>query len=151
MRKAEFTLEDFANQLNQMKKSGSMGQILEMLPIPGLKQALTDDALAQGEGQLKKFETIIGSMTVKERRPHPAAYAGEPCVAVAASPPATKTTTGANLARVFAPLDDRSGRIVAMGAIDNLVKGAAGQAVQACNLAAGLAETTGLDQLPLYP
>jgi signal recognition particle subunit SRP54 len=68
MRKAEFNLEDFANQLNQMKKIGSMGQILEMLPIPGLKQALTDDALAQGEGQLKKFETIIGSMTVKERR-----------------------------------------------------------------------------------
>ncbi|MDB5096759.1 MAG: ffh [Cyanobacteria bacterium RYN_339] len=68
MRKAEFTLEDFANQLNQMKKIGSMGQILEMLPIPGLKAALTDDVLAQGEGHLKKFETIIASMTVKERR-----------------------------------------------------------------------------------
>jgi signal recognition particle subunit SRP54 len=68
MRKAEFNLEDFLNQLNQMKKIGSMGQILEMLPIPGLKAALSDDVLAQGEGQLKKFETIIGSMTTKERR-----------------------------------------------------------------------------------
>ncbi len=68
MRKAEFTLEDFATQLQQMKKIGSMGDILGMLPIPGLKNALTDDKLAEGEGHLKKFETIIGSMTPKERR-----------------------------------------------------------------------------------
>jgi signal recognition particle subunit SRP54 len=68
MRKAEFTLEDFLNQLQQMKKIGSMGQILEMLPIPGLKSALTPDKLAEGEEQLKKFETIIRSMTLKERR-----------------------------------------------------------------------------------
>jgi N-acetyl-gamma-glutamyl-phosphate reductase len=79
------------------------------------------------------------------------AYDGEPGVAVSASAPATKTVTGANLARVFARLDERSGRIVAIGAIDNLVKGAAGQAVQAFNVAAGLPETTGLGQLPLYP
>ena len=68
MRKAEFTLEDFANQLKQMKKIGSMGDILGMLPIPGLKSALTDDKLAEGEGALKKFEVIISSMTPKERR-----------------------------------------------------------------------------------
>jgi N-acetyl-gamma-glutamyl-phosphate reductase len=79
------------------------------------------------------------------------AYDTEPCVAVSESAPATKTVTGANLARVFARLDERSGRIVAMGAIDNLVKGAAGQAVQAFNVAAGLPETAGLGQLPLYP
>jgi N-acetyl-gamma-glutamyl-phosphate reductase len=79
------------------------------------------------------------------------AYAGEPCVALSASSPATKTVTGANLARVFARVDERSGRIVAIGAIDNLVKGAAGQAVQAFNVAAGLPETAGLGQLPLYP
>ena len=79
------------------------------------------------------------------------AYAGEPCVAVSPSAPATKTVTGANLARVFARIDERSGRIVAIGAIDNLVKGAAGQAVQAFNLAAGLPETAGLEQLPLSP
>ena len=48
-------------------------------------------------------------------------------------------------------LDLRSRRIIAIGAIDNLVKGAAGQAVQAFDIASGLAETSGLDQLPLYP
>jgi N-acetyl-gamma-glutamyl-phosphate reductase len=79
------------------------------------------------------------------------AYADEPCVAISDTSPATKTVTGANLARVFARLDERSGRIVALGAIDNLVKGAAGQAVQAFNVAAGLPETAGLEQLPLFP
>lgn len=68
MRKAEFTLEDFVNQMAQMKKLGSMGQILEMLPIPGLKGMINDEQLAEGEKQMRKIETIIGSMTVKERR-----------------------------------------------------------------------------------
>ena len=44
-----------------------------------------------------------------------------------------------------------TGRILAIGVIDNLVKGAAGQAVQAFNLVLGLPETAGLEQLPLAP
>jgi N-acetyl-gamma-glutamyl-phosphate reductase len=80
-----------------------------------------------------------------------AAYDDEPFVAVTATPAATKSTTGANLGRVFAKVDERSSRIVAIGAIDNLVKGAAGQAIQAFNVVIGQPETTGLDQLPLYP
>ena len=79
------------------------------------------------------------------------AYRDEPFVETSASSPGTKTVTGSNLARVFARLDERSGRIVALGAIDNLVKGAAGQAVQALNIATGMPETAGLEQLPLYP
>jgi N-acetyl-gamma-glutamyl-phosphate reductase len=79
-----------------------------------------------------------------------AAYGDEPCVAIASSPPATKTTTGANVARVFVDLDERSSRIIAMGAIDNLVKGAAGQAVQAFSVATS-GETAGLGRLPIYP
>lgn len=67
MRKASFTLEDFANQLRQMQKIGSMGQIMEMLPIPGLKGMLTEDKMKEGETQLKRFETILNSMTRKER------------------------------------------------------------------------------------
>ncbi|HEX4812054.1 MAG TPA: N-acetyl-gamma-glutamyl-phosphate reductase [Nonomuraea sp.] len=79
------------------------------------------------------------------------AYEGEPFVHHTSSGPATKTVSGSNLARVYARLDPSGGRIVAIGAIDNLVKGAAGQAVQAFNVAAGLPETAGLEQLPLYP
>jgi len=79
------------------------------------------------------------------------AYAHEPFVQLAPSSPPTKTVLGSNFARVHVRLDEPSGRILALGAIDNLVKGAAGQAVQAFNLAAGFAETDGLGQLPLYP
>ena len=55
------------------------------------------------------------------------------------------------MARVLVRFDERTGRILAIGVIDNLVKGAAGQAVQAFNLVFGLPETAGLEQLPLAP
>ncbi len=79
------------------------------------------------------------------------AYAGEPFVQVVKSAPATKHVLGSNQARVFVHLDERTGRILAIGVIDNLVKGAAGQAVQAFNLVHGLDERAGLEQLPMVP
>jgi N-acetyl-gamma-glutamyl-phosphate reductase len=79
------------------------------------------------------------------------AYAGEPFVTVVGQSPATKHVTGSNHARVHVSHDPRTGRILAIGVIDNLVKGAAGQAVQAFNIVHGLAETAGLEQLPLAP
>ena len=79
------------------------------------------------------------------------AYAGEPFVSVVATAPATKHVTGSNEARVHVHFDERTGRILAIGVIDNLVKGAAGQGVQAFNVVHGLPETAGLDQLPLAP
>ncbi|MDE7067453.1 MAG: N-acetyl-gamma-glutamyl-phosphate reductase, partial [Schaedlerella arabinosiphila] len=48
-------------------------------------------------------------------------------------------------------IDPRTGRIILMGAIDNLVKGAAGQAVQNMNLMFGLKESEGLEIVPLFP
>ncbi len=80
-----------------------------------------------------------------------AAYAGEPFVTVVGAAPATKHVLGSNHARVFVRHDPRTGRVLAIGVIDNLVKGAAGQAIQAFNLVHGLPETTGLEQLPLAP
>jgi N-acetyl-gamma-glutamyl-phosphate reductase len=79
------------------------------------------------------------------------AYDGEPFVRVVPTPPSTKHTTGSNHVLVHVRLDERIGRIIAIGVEDNLVKGAAGQAVQAFNLVHGLPETAGLDQLPLAP
>ena len=80
-----------------------------------------------------------------------AAYSTEPFVRVVAAPPSTKHTTGSNHVLVHARLDERTGRIIAIGVEDNLVKGAAGQAIQAFNLVHGLPETAGLEQLPLAP
>ena len=79
------------------------------------------------------------------------AYADEPFVRVVATPPMTKHVTGSNECRVHVAADERTGRVLAIGVIDNLVKGAAGQAVQAFDLAFDLPETAGLEQLPLAP
>jgi N-acetyl-gamma-glutamyl-phosphate reductase len=79
------------------------------------------------------------------------AYAEEPFVTVVATPPATKHVTGSNHVRVHVSADGRTGRVLAIGVLDNLVKGAAGQAIQAFNIVHGLPETAGLDQLPLVP
>ncbi len=80
-----------------------------------------------------------------------AAYDGEPFVTVTAEAPATKHVLGSNEFRVFVRADDRTGRLLAIGVLDNLVKGAAGQAIQAFNVVHGLPEPAGLLQLPLAP
>ena len=103
---------------------------------------------------------ILSACHVRPTRPitqaeldelYAAAYADEPFVTVVDSPPATKHVTGSNEVRIHVSLDGRTGRILAIGVEDNLVKGAAGQAIQAFNLVHGLPETAGLQQLPLAP
>ncbi len=79
------------------------------------------------------------------------AYAKEPFVAVVDHPPDTVHVRGSNRVQVAAWLDERAGRVVAMGVIDNLVKGAAGQAVQCLNVMRGWDETTGLDGAGIFP
>ncbi len=78
-------------------------------------------------------------------------YAGEPFVVVDERSPSTKATLGSNSAHVTVRVDDRTGWVVAIAALDNLTKGASGQAVQCANLALGLDETTGLDTIGVYP
>lgn len=80
-----------------------------------------------------------------------AAYSGEPFVVVTGGAPSTKATLGANTAHVTARADPRTGWLVAVCAIDNLVKGAAGQAIQCANAICGLPETTGLPLAGVYP
>jgi N-acetyl-gamma-glutamyl-phosphate reductase len=79
------------------------------------------------------------------------AYAGEPFVVVTDEPPSTKAVTGSNCAHLSARVDPRTGWVVVLCAIDNLVKGASGQAVQCANLALGLPEVTGLPVVGVYP
>ncbi|WP_217915325.1 N-acetyl-gamma-glutamyl-phosphate reductase [Miltoncostaea marina] len=85
--------------------------------------------------------------------PHPddlleryrAFYAGHPFVEVVEQPPGMRAVQRTNYAQVHVALDPRGGRITAFGVLDNIGKGAAGQAVQNLNLMAGLPETEGLD------
>lgn len=65
--------------------------------------------------------------------------------------PETKWVEGSNYVDLGFAIDERTGRIIMMGALDNLVKGAAGQAVQNMNLMFGLPETEGLELVPLFP
>ena len=65
--------------------------------------------------------------------------------------PETKWVEGSNYVDVNFAIDERTGRIVMMGALDNLVKGAAGQAVQNMNLMSGFKETEGLEMVPMFP
>lgn len=65
--------------------------------------------------------------------------------------PETKWVEGSNYVDVNFKIDNRTNRIIMMGAMDNLVKGAAGQAVQNMNLMFGLKETEGLEFVPMFP
>ncbi len=78
-------------------------------------------------------------------------YADEPFVRITRSFPATKATLGGNWCLVHATVDEATRRLVAVGALDNLVKGAAGSAIQNMNAALGLPERLGLEALPLWP
>lgn len=79
------------------------------------------------------------------------AYSSAPFVEVIDRPPQTRWVVGSNRALVTAFLDSEAGMVIAQGAIDNLVKGAAGQAVQVANLLLGLPETTGLPMAGWMP
>ena len=78
-------------------------------------------------------------------------YAGEPFVVVGDQPPGTKATWGSNCVHLSARVDARTGWLVVLSALDNLVKGASGQAVQCANLALELPEPTGLPRIGVYP
>jgi N-acetyl-gamma-glutamyl-phosphate reductase len=80
-----------------------------------------------------------------------AAYDDEPFLHVGERSPSTKATLGSNSVHLTARFDPRTGWVVAIAALDNLVKGASGQAVQCANLMAGLDETTGLPTAGVYP
>ena len=103
---------------------------------------------------------ILSACHVRTTRPvtqveldelYAAAYDDEPFITVTDHAPATKHVLGSNEFRVFCRVDERTGRVLAIGVLDNLVKGAAGQAIQAFNVVHGLPEPAGLLQLPLAP
>jgi N-acetyl-gamma-glutamyl-phosphate reductase len=73
-----------------------------------------------------------------------AAYADEPFVRVSGQLPDTKNVSGTNFCDLSVRVDERTGRVILLAAEDNLVKGAAGQAVQNFNIMAGFDETSGL-------
>ncbi len=78
-------------------------------------------------------------------------YANEPFVHVVDQPPHTKWTYGTNHCFIYPTVDTRTGRLVVVACLDNLVKGAAGQAIQNANVFYGVPETAGLSAVAVYP
>ncbi|MBX2860028.1 MAG: N-acetyl-gamma-glutamyl-phosphate reductase [Vampirovibrio sp.] len=80
-------------------------------------------------------------------------YISQPFVRVLpeGASPETRWVKGSNYCDIGITVDERTNRVIAVAAIDNLVKGAAGQGIQNMNLISGLPETTGLEQLPVFP
>ncbi len=96
---------------------------------PTAKRATTEQAIAA----MKEFYADFPWMVVSERSP------------------STKATLGANTVHLTARVDPRTGLVMAIATLDNLMKGASGMAVQCANLAVGLPETTGLPIVGVYP
>ena len=78
-------------------------------------------------------------------------YADSPFVRVTEQPPGTRQVQGSNFVAIHPIFDPRTNRYVIISAIDNLVKGAAGQAIQALNVSQGWPEELGLDQIGVWP
>jgi N-acetyl-gamma-glutamyl-phosphate reductase len=79
------------------------------------------------------------------------AYSDEPFVHVTDRPPSTKWTLGSNTVHITARYDPRTNRVLSIAALDNLVKGAAGQMIQCANLMLDLEETAGLPRVGVWP
>jgi N-acetyl-gamma-glutamyl-phosphate reductase len=92
-----------------------------------------------------------GVAAAQVRDAYRTAYGEEPFVRLVDAPPATKATVGSNVCLVFAGVDERTRRLVAIAALDNLVKGAAGSAIQNMNVALGFPEDAGLPVAALWP
>jgi N-acetyl-gamma-glutamyl-phosphate reductase len=92
-----------------------------------------------------------GVTAAEVREAYATAYGEEPFVRVVDAPPATKAALGSNVCLVHATVDERARRLVAIAALDNLVKGAAGSAIQNMNVALGLPEDAGLPKEALWP
>ena len=78
-------------------------------------------------------------------------YETSPFVRVVGIPPSTKQTLGTNHCLLHPVIEPENGRLIVVSALDNLVKGGAGQGIQSLNIMLGLAEDAGLRGLALYP
>ncbi len=134
--------------------SQSLGRLVEGGPA-SVKVSFTPLLVPMARGILATCSApLAGPLTTEEAYDaYAGAYAEEPFVHLLAPGqwPQTKSVLGSNAVHLQVAVDQAAGRLVAVGAIDNLAKGTAGAAVQCMNLALGLDETTGLTTVGLAP
>jgi N-acetyl-gamma-glutamyl-phosphate reductase len=122
---------------------------------PRPKVTFTPHLIPMSRGILSTCYAPLAAGTVRSgeeaRELYREFYGGEPFVRVVDSPPGTKQVSGSNMCLVHPTVDPRTERLVVVSVIDNLVKGAAGQAIQNMNAMLGLPEPTGLEAPAVYP
>ena len=130
-------------------------QELSLLAGSEMAIAFTPHLVPMDRGILSTiYSNPVGRVTVADLiELYEAFYDGEPFVRVLPEGvfPSTAHVRGSNFCDIGIAVDERTGRVIVVSAIDNLVKGASGQAVQNMNLMCGLPETLGLDFLPIFP
>jgi N-acetyl-gamma-glutamyl-phosphate reductase len=104
----------------------------------------TPHLLPLDQGELVSCYVTLADAGLDLEQLYSDAYAGEPFVEVAAAPPGVRDVRETNICRLSVHRDERTGRVIVFGAIDNLWKGSASQAVQNLNLMFGLPETEGI-------
>jgi len=140
-------LPEMVQELNQLYP----GKSLRLTFVPHL-MPMTRGILSTCYAPLVPGKLGEGKKAVEEmRRVYLDFYADEPFVRIAEAPPHTKHTYGSNFCIIYPTIDLRTGRLIVISCIDNLVKGASGQAIQNMNIMLGFPETTGLTALALYP
>lgn len=137
-------LPEITQELNLLRKGTPLSVTFVPHLIPMTRGILTTTYARFAQGKQPKGKEELKKL-------YQDFYKGEPFVKIADSSPHTKHTYGSNLCIIYPTIDPRTNRLIAISAIDNLVKGAAGQAIQNMNIMMGLPETMGLEALPVFP
>ena len=124
----------------------------EMQQELGAELLFTPHLVPVSRGMLvSAYAPLLGDATFDPLDVLHEAYDSDPFVVVTVEPPTMKDAVGSNLCFVSARVDERTGWLLAMSSIDNLLKGAAGQAIQAWNVATGFDEALGLPRSGVTP
>ena len=140
-------LPEIAQELSLMSSNGKVNLTFMPHLIPMTRGIFASCYAPLKEGAISSGEGAIGE--VKEL--YNEFYKNEPFANVVTAPPATKHTLGNNDCVIYPTVDTRTNRLMVFSCLDNLVKGAAGQAVQNMNLMFDLPEDEGLRHVALYP
>ncbi|MCH8061261.1 MAG: N-acetyl-gamma-glutamyl-phosphate reductase [Chloroflexi bacterium] len=140
-------LPEIVQELSLISSNGGVNLTFMPHLIPMTRGIFASCYAPLKEGAISSGEDAIGE--VKEL--YNEFYKNEPFAKVVAAPPATKHTLGNNDCVIYPTVDTRTNRLMVFSCLDNLVKGAAGQAVQNMNLMFDLPEDEGLRHVALYP
>ncbi|MCH7653618.1 MAG: N-acetyl-gamma-glutamyl-phosphate reductase [Chloroflexi bacterium] len=140
-------LPEIAQELSLLSSNGKVNLTFMPHLIPMTRGIFASCYAPLKEGAISSGEDAIGE--VKEL--YNEFYKNEPFAKVVTAPPATKHTLGNNDCVIYPTVDTRTNRLMVFSCLDNLVKGAAGQAVQNMNLMFDLPEDEGLRHVALYP